>query len=110
MVNYYKVLELRRGCSATEIKEAYKRLALKWHPDKNLNNQDDATKRFKEILEAYVVLSSESNRKINDQYAKEDFQTSSGPGPTRSSHKSSTITLKTLITTARIFITNNEIL
>jgi len=88
MVDYYKVLELSRGCSAAELKKAYRRLALKWHPDKNPDNQEDATKRFKEINEAYEVLSDEKKRKIYDQYGKEGLQTSGGPGPTRPSRSS----------------------
>ncbi|CAL4080945.1 unnamed protein product, partial [Meganyctiphanes norvegica] len=88
MVEFYKCLELSRGCTAAEIKKAYRRLALKWHPDKNPDNQDEATKRFKELSEAYEVLSDEKKRKIYDQYGKEGLQTSSGPGPTRPSRSS----------------------
>ncbi|KAK9496328.1 hypothetical protein O3M35_013350 [Rhynocoris fuscipes] len=66
MVDYYKILEVNKGASNSDIKKAYRRLALKWHPDKNPDNADEANKRFKEISEAYEVLSDESKRKIYD--------------------------------------------
>jgi DnaJ-class molecular chaperone len=55
--NYYEMLEVTKSSSEAEIKKAYRRLALKWHPDKNPDNQKEAEKRFKEISEAYEVLS-----------------------------------------------------
>ena len=73
MVDYYNILEVPRNASASDIKKAYRKLALKWHPDKNPNCQDDATKKFKEISEAYEVLSDEKKRGIYDKYGKEDL-------------------------------------
>ena len=64
MVDYYKILEVNRNANTAEIKKAYRRLALKWHPDKNPENQEDANKKFKEISEAYEVLSDEKKRKV----------------------------------------------
>ena len=55
--NYFEMLELSRNASEADIKRAYKKLALNWHPDKNPNNQKEAEKRFKEINEAYEALS-----------------------------------------------------
>ena len=71
MVDYYSTLEVPRNASASDIKKAYRKLALKWHPDKNPNCQDEATKRFKELSEAYEVLSDENKRGIYDKYGKE---------------------------------------
>ncbi|XP_072385125.1 dnaJ homolog subfamily B member 6-B isoform X1 [Diabrotica undecimpunctata] len=66
MVDYYRVLEVPKTATTSEIKKAYRKLALKWHPDKNPDNMDEATKKFKEISEAYEVLSDDSKRKIYD--------------------------------------------
>jgi curved DNA-binding protein CbpA len=55
--DYYEILELPKNASEGDIKKAYRRLALKWHPDKNPDNGKEAEKRFKEISEAYEVLS-----------------------------------------------------
>jgi len=56
MVDYYTVLEIDKTASSDDIKKSYRRLALKWHPDKNPNDQELATQKFKEISEAYEVL------------------------------------------------------
>ncbi|XP_034242536.1 dnaJ homolog subfamily B member 6 [Thrips palmi] len=71
MVDYYRILEVPRTASNAEIKKAYRKLALKWHPDKNLDNPEEAGRRFKEISEAYEVLSDEKKRRVYDQYGKD---------------------------------------
>ena len=55
--DYYELLEVSKTSSREDIKKAYRRLALRWHPDKNPDNQEVATKKFKELSEAYEVLS-----------------------------------------------------
>lgn len=70
MVNYYSVLQLTRNASLEQIKIAYRKLALKWHPDKNPENLELATKKFKEIAEAYKVLSDKDKRLTYDRYGK----------------------------------------
>lgn len=67
--DYYKILEISKGASDDEIKKAYRKLALKYHPDKNKSPQ--AEERFKEIAEAYEVLSDKKKRDIFDQYGEE---------------------------------------
>jgi DnaJ-class molecular chaperone len=64
--DYYKILGVERSASAAEIKSAYRKLARKHHPDVNPNNKD-AEKRFKEINEAYQVLSDLEKRKKYDE-------------------------------------------
>jgi DnaJ family protein B protein 6 len=71
MVDYYRTLEIPKNATEAEIKKAYRKLALKWHPDKNPDNPDEAHKRFKEISEAYEVLSDKKKRRVYDHYGKE---------------------------------------
>lgn len=85
MVDYYQILDIQRNASDGEIKKAYRKLALKWHPDKNPNNLDEANKRFRELSEAYEVLSDEKKRHIYDQYGKEGLMNDRGQRSYRSS-------------------------
>jgi molecular chaperone DnaJ len=64
--DYYKVLNVPRDSSKEEIKRAYRKLALKYHPDRN--KSPDAEERFKEISEAYAVLSDDEKRRQYDQF------------------------------------------
>ena len=66
--NYYKILEINKNASSQDIKKAYKKLALMYHPDKN--KSPDAEQKFKKIAEAYEVLSDEKKRKEYDMYGK----------------------------------------
>ncbi len=67
MKDLYGVLELGREASAEDIKASYRRLAMKWHPDRNAGSRE-AEERFKLISEAYAVLSDESKRRDYDAY------------------------------------------
>lgn len=66
--DYYEVLGVVRGASTEEIKKAFRRLALKHHPDRNPNSKEEARERFKELSEAYEVLSDAQKRAAYDQY------------------------------------------
>ncbi len=73
--DYYEILELKKNKSditEDDIKKAYKKLAMKWHPDKNPDNKEEAEARFKEISEAYQVLSDSSKRSMYDMGCDED--------------------------------------
>lgn len=78
MVDYYTVLEIDKTASSDDIKKSYRRLALKWHPDKNPNDQELATQKFKEISEAYEVLCDDKKRRIYDQYGRDGVNGSAG--------------------------------
>lgn len=54
-VDYYRMLEVDRRASDDDLKKAYRKLAMKWHPDKNPNNKREAEAKFKQISEAYDV-------------------------------------------------------
>src|SRR4051812_44408069 len=64
--DYYKILGVDRKSSSSEIKKAYRKLAVKYHPDKNPDNKT-AEEKFKELNEAYEVLGSEEKRKKYDE-------------------------------------------
>ncbi|MFG0331244.1 MAG: molecular chaperone DnaJ [Phycisphaerales bacterium] len=65
--DYYEVLGVERTANGDEIKRAYRRLAMKWHPDRNPDNPD-AEVKFKEAAEAYEVLADERRRRLYDQH------------------------------------------
>ena len=64
MTDYYKVLGINNNSNKDEIKKAFKKLALKWHPDRNLNNKIEAEKKFKLISEAYNILGDDKKKMI----------------------------------------------
>ncbi len=70
--DYYKILGLVRGASEDDIKKAYRKMALKYHPDKN--KAAGSEEKFKEIAEAYEVLSDKRKREIYDQYGEEGLK------------------------------------
>uniref|UniRef100_A0A667XYZ4 DnaJ heat shock protein family (Hsp40) member B5 n=1 Tax=Myripristis murdjan TaxID=586833 RepID=A0A667XYZ4_9TELE len=83
--DYYKILGIPKGSNEEEIKKAYRRMALRFHPDKN--KDPNAEEKFKEIAEAYEVLSDPKKRVIYDQLGEEGLKTggnssSGAPGST----------------------------
>ncbi len=68
--DYYEILQIDKNADATAIKKAYRKQALKYHPDRNQGDKE-AEEQFKKINEAYEVLSDESKRSIYDRYGKE---------------------------------------
>ncbi|CAO2601779.1 DnaJ homolog subfamily B member 7 [Lemmus lemmus] len=78
MVDYYEVLGVQRYASPEDIKRAYRKVALKWHPDKNPENKEEAERKFKEVAEAYEVLSNGEKRNIYDKYGKEGLNGKDG--------------------------------
>jgi molecular chaperone DnaJ len=83
MTDYYQILGVDRKATAEEIKKAYRKNALKFHPDKNPGDQQ-AEAKFKEISEAYEVLSDDKKRQIYDQYGADALRGAGmGAGPGR---------------------------
>jgi molecular chaperone DnaJ len=77
--DYYEVLGVSKSASASEIKKAYRKLALKFHPDKNPDDKD-AESKFKEAAEAYEVLSNEEKRRRYDQFGHAGVGGAAGGG------------------------------
>jgi molecular chaperone DnaJ len=75
--DYYEILGVQRSADAEEIKRAYRRMAMKHHPDRNPGDAE-AEVKFKESAEAYEVLSDESKRKVYDQYGHEGLRQRGG--------------------------------
>lgn len=55
-VDYYSILKVTRNVTDEDLKKSYRRLAMKWHPDKNRNSKKEAEAKFKQISEAYEVI------------------------------------------------------
>lgn len=76
--DYYEILGLTKSASSAEIKAAYRKLALQWHPDRN--KAANANEKFKEINEAYAVLSDPKKKETYDQLGHAAFQPGAGAG------------------------------
>lgn len=85
--DYYRILGLQTGATVDDIKKAYRKLALKYHPDKN--KSAGAEEKFKEIAEAYEVLSDKNKRDVYDKYGEDGLK---GKRPSGKTSSSSTFT------------------
>ncbi|XP_064624905.1 dnaJ homolog subfamily C member 21-like [Lineus longissimus] len=77
---YYEVLNVERDAGEDEFKKSYRKLALKWHPDKNLDNQDEASEQFRLIQQAYDVLMDRHERAWYDKHREEILRGGCGFG------------------------------
>jgi molecular chaperone DnaJ len=73
MADYYQLLGVSRGADTEEIKKAYRKLALKYHPDRNQGSKE-AEERFKEVTEAYEVLRDADKRSVYDRYGEQGLR------------------------------------
>ncbi|RKX65940.1 MAG: molecular chaperone DnaJ [Tenericutes bacterium] len=78
--DYYEVLGISKSSDAGEIKKAYRKLAMKFHPDVNKDDPANAEEKFKEINEAYEILSDSQKRQMYDQYGHQGVNNNAGGG------------------------------
>ena len=71
-IDYYSILNVPREATENQIKKAYHKLSLKWHPDKN--DSEEAKSKFQEISEAAAVLSDSKKREIYDKFGKQGLE------------------------------------
>lgn len=72
--DYYSILNVSKDASEDDLKKAYRKLALKWHPDRHKDDKEQAEKKFKDISEAYEALSDKQKRQIYDAYGEEGLK------------------------------------
>ncbi|XP_057467209.1 uncharacterized protein LOC130756667 [Actinidia eriantha] len=78
-VDYYNILKVNKNATEDDLKKSYRKLAMTWHPDKN-PNKEEAEAKFKQISEAYEVLSDPQRRATYDQYGEEGLKDIPPPG------------------------------
>lgn len=76
--DYYRILGVEKGAGEVELKKAYKKLAMKYHPDKNPDNKEAAEAKFKEVSEAFEVLSDPKKREVYDRFGEEGLKNGMG--------------------------------
>jgi len=79
--DYYEVLGVPRAASDEEIKKAYRKMAMQWHPDRNPDNKAEAEEKFKEAAEAYSVLNDTQKRASYDRFGHSGVSGSGGFDP-----------------------------
>lgn len=78
--DFYGILGVPKNADENQIRKAYKKGAMKWHPDKNPENREEAAKKFKDINDAYEVLSKKDQKEIYDKYGEEGLKNGGGGG------------------------------
>ncbi len=78
MADYYRLLGIPRDANAEDIKKGYRKLALKYHPDRNQGGDEESQERFKEATEAYEVLRDSEKRSIYDRYGEQGLKRGAG--------------------------------
>jgi protein disulfide-isomerase A6 len=78
--DFYKILGVKRGAGEADLKRAYRKAALKWHPDRNPDKTEEATKKFAEINAAFETLSDPEKRRMYDQVGEEGMKGGGHPG------------------------------
>src|SRR5438046_3908094 len=78
--DYYEVLGVARTATEDEIKKAYRKLALKHHPDRNPDDRKPSEERFREVSEAYQILCDAERRSLYDRFGHAAFEQGAGAG------------------------------